>query len=341
MFGIFFHGNELSGSDLLGGKHMLVRGKKYPVALLALSLVLAIASIADAFDGRYRYPVKVRVSGAEYEGQRSGSMGLAAYDDPGAWGYAAGASSRAILCPRRGFDFVIGARPFFSDLSGNVKALSRGGEGTYLNLHGHLRLPSDNIFWEFYSYVRLWDKVTLRLEYDPWFWSGTGHAATEGNFAGVLFAQDDPIQASLGITQLLAGADYDVSFSDDLVFGPNADFHIIRWNQRVVNKDGVGGDFGQTILQPALGAHARYEPSNTGYFSWFKPYLEGRFSWMSFTGLGLSTWDFGAGVSPPLSRNVDTGMKVGFKQWKMYGNRQRLFTDISVEGVYLDFSFRF
>ncbi|HMK35960.1 MAG TPA: hypothetical protein VK463_12880, partial [Desulfomonilaceae bacterium] len=100
-------------------------------------------------------------------------------------------------------------------------------------------------------------------------------------------------------------------------------------------------DFTQTILQPTIGAHIRYEPANTGYFSWFKPYMEGRFSWMSFAGLGLSTWDVAAGVAPPVSRNVDAGIKIGYKQWKLDGNRGRLYPDMGVEGVYLDFSLLF
>jgi len=232
-------------------------------------------------------------------------------------------------------------RPFFSDFTGSVKALSKGGEGTYLNLHGHLRLPYDKTQWEFYSYLKMWDKITVRLDYTPWNWSGPGHAGTDGNFAGLLLARDDPINSTLNVTTFGLGADYDVSFGRDLVFGPNGALHIIKWTQRVKTMDGESGDFAQTMLQPAIGAHARYEPSNTGYFSWFKPYLEGRFSWMSFNGLGLSTWDMAVGVAPPVSRNVDAGIQVGYKQWKLDGNRRRLFLDMGVEGLFMDFSLRF
>ena len=62
---------------------------------------------------------------------------------------------------------------------------------------------------------------------------------------------------------------------------------------------------------------------------------------MSFAGLGLSTWDVGAGIAPPVSRNVDAGIKAGYKQWRLDGNRGRLFTDVSVEGLYLDFALQF
>jgi hypothetical protein len=187
----------------------------------------------------------------------------------------------------------------------------------------------------------LWDRIALRLDYAPWNWSAPGHAASDGNVAGLLLKKDDAFQTDLSITSLTIGADYDVSFGRELIFGPNADFHVIRWTERVVKSSGESGDFTQTILQPAIGAHARYEPINTGYFSWFKPYLEGRFTWMSFAGLGLSTWDFGAGVAPPVSRNVDAGVKLGYKQWKLDGNRGRLFADVAIEGPYLDFSLQF
>ena len=96
-----------------------------------------------------------------------------------------------------------------------------------------------------------------------------------------------------------------------------------------------------TLLQPDIGAHVRYEPLNTGYFSWFSPYLEGRLSWMSFSGLALSTWDFGLGVAPPLSRNVDGGVKFGYRQWKLDGIRRLLLVDMGVEGIYVDFNLRF
>lgn len=62
---------------------------------------------------------------------------------------------------------------------------------------------------------------------------------------------------------------------------------------------------------------------------------------MNFDGLGLSTWDMAAGIAPPVSRNVDAGIKLGYKQWKLEGNRNRLFADIAVEGPYLDLSLQF
>jgi hypothetical protein len=145
----------------------------------------------------------------------------------------------------------------------------------------------------------------------------------------------------LSITSLVLGGEYDVSFSRDLVFGPNADLHIIKWQQRVASDMGQSGEFSQTMLQPAIGAHVRYEPENTGYFSWFKPYLGGRFSWMSFNSLGLSEWDAFAGIAPPLSRNVDSGFKLGYKQWRLEGSARRLFADVGVEGFYLDFALHF
>ena len=182
-------------------------------------------------------------------------------------------------------------------LTGSTKVVSRGGEGTFLNLYGHLRIPTDVTLWEFYSHLKVWDKIDLRLDYTPWYWGGPGHVSGEGNFAGLLLKKDDAIQSELSITSFIIGADYDVSFSRDLIFGPNADLHLMKWVQRV-SKDGAAGvDFSQTMIQPAIGAHVRYQPTNTGYFSWFKPYLEGRFSWMSLAGLGLSTWDAGAGHS--------------------------------------------
>lgn len=139
----------------------------------------------------------------------------------------------------------------------------------------------------------------------------------------------------------MIGADYDVAFGRDLTFGPNGDLYVIKWSQRVGKDMGESVDFNQTIIQPAIGAHLKYEPTNTGYFSWFKPFMEGKFNWMSFGSLGTSSWDLGAGVAPPVSRNVDAGFKVGYKQWRLDGNRNRLFTDIGVEGVYLDFSLQF
>ncbi len=62
---------------------------------------------------------------------------------------------------------------------------------------------------------------------------------------------------------------------------------------------------------------------------------------MSVSGLGLSTWDLGLGVAPPLSRNVDAGVKLGYQQWKLDGNRGRLYVDVDVEGFFLDMSLRF
>ena len=311
---------------------MVARGQKIiPWALLTVALFLSWASLAGAWDQKYRYPVKVRTSGSGFS---------SAYGGVGGWESAAGAS-REILCPKRTYDLALGLRPFFGTLSGMSRAVSKGGEGTFLGFSGHLRMPSENTLWEFYSHLRLWEKVALRLEYLPWYWSGTGHSATKGNFAGLLLQPDDAIEASLNLTTFLMGADYDVAFNRDLLFGPNADFHIIRWNQRVAKSNGESVDFSQTILQPAIGAHIRYEPSNTGFFSWYKPYLEGRFSWMSFNGLGLSTCDLGAGIAPPVSRNVDAGMKLGYKQWKLDGSRSRLAVDADVEGLYLDLSLRF
>lgn len=210
-----------------------------------------------------------------------------------------------------------------------------------MSLVGHLRLPSEAVQWEFYSHVRLWNKVTGRLEYQPWHWEGPGHIPSDGNFAGLLLVANDAIHSELKVNSVVVGAEYDVSFSRDVVFGPNADFHIIKWRQRVSKENSFGMDFSQTMLQPAIGAHVRYEPSNTGYFSWFKPYLEGRFSWMSFTGLGLSTWDVAAGIAPPVTRNVDAGFKFGYRQWRIEGHRGRLFADVGVEGFYMDFALRF
>jgi hypothetical protein len=312
-----------------------------PRAFLIFVVVLALAGWASAWAQQSRYPIKVRLprAGESEFGVHGTSMisGRTAYG----WNLAAGASRRTILCPKRGFAFALGMRPFFSTLSGSVKATSRGGEGTLLNLHGHLRVPDERTLWEFYSNMRIWDKVTVKLEYKPWNWSGPGHAGTNGNFAGLLLEKDDGITTNLNITTFMIGADYDVSFGRDLTFGPNGDFHIIKWSQRVDTEVGDSMDFVQTILQPAIGGHFRYEPTNTGYFSWFKPYMEARFSWMNFDGLGLSTWNMGAGVSPPVSRNVDAGVKLGYKQWKLDGNRKRLFLDVGVEGLYLDFALKF
>ncbi len=290
---------------------------------------------------RYRYPIKVRVSETGSPSYGAGGIRVSSDDRVRDWETAAGAAGRDILCQRRGFTFAAGLRPFFSNLMGSTKVVSRGGEGTYLALNGHLRIPNQNTLWEFYSTLRLWDRVSVNLHYVPWNWGGPGHVPTDGNFAGVLLQANDAIHADLAITQLVLGGDYDVSFGRDIVFGPNGDLHIIKWKQRVAKDQGEAADFSQTMIQPAVGAHARYDPSNTGYFSWFKPYIEGRFSWMSFNGLGLATWDMGAGIAPPVSMNVDAGIKLGYKQWKIDGNRGRLFADVAVEGPYLDFSLRF
>jgi hypothetical protein len=321
---------------------MVARGTMgIPCAVIILVVLLTATGPAGAWDSRYRYPIKVRVSGADSPSHGMGGIRISSRNSGGDWGVAAGASRSEILCPRRGFTFAAGMRPFFSNLGGTTKVVSRGGEGTFLSLNGHLRIPSQNTLWEFYSTLRMWDKVSVRLEYVPWNWGGPGHVPTDGNFDGLLLQTNDAIHADLNITQFVLGADYDVSFGRDLIFGPNADLHLIKWKQRVARDGGATADFSQTMIQPAIGAHVRYDPTNTGYFSWFKPYLEGRFSWMSFSGLGLSTWDMAAGVAPPVSRNVDTGIKLGYKQWKIDGNRGRLFSDVSVEGPYMDFSLRF
>lgn len=324
---------------------MAARGTmRIPCAVIVLVVLLTVTGSAGAWDSNfpnYRYPIKVRVSGTNSRDAGEGGSRLSRRFAGRDWDTAAGAARAQILCPRRGYSFALGMRPFFTNLSGSTRVTSRGGEGTYLNLTGHLRIPSQNTIWEFYSTMRLWDKVSVNLQYVPWFWGGPGHIPTDGNFAGLLLTPNDSIQADLSITQFVLGADYDVSFGRDVMFGPNGDLYIIKWKQRVAKDMGEAADYAQTILQPAIGAHVRYDPSNTGYFSWFKPYVEARFGWMSFYGLGLSTWDMGAGVAPPVSRNVDAGIKLGYKQWKLDGNRTRLFTDVAVEGPYLDFALRF
>jgi hypothetical protein len=186
----------------------------------------------------------------------------------------------------------------------------------------------------------MWDKIGLRLEYLPWNWGGPGHMPTDGNFAGLLLKKDDGINSDLNITTFLIGADYDVAFGRDLIFGPNADLYIIKWGQRVARDAGEGVDFLNDIAACDWGP-CQIRAFKTGYFSWFKPALEGRFNWMSFNGLGLSTWDIGAGIAPPVSKNVDAGIKLGYKQWKLDGNRGRLFADVGVEGLYLDLSLQF
>jgi hypothetical protein len=321
---------------------MQARGSlRTPCALMTFALLLFTAGITSAWERKVQLPEKIRFPqrGASEAGigpirASTGSIG-------GDWGVPAGQAQREILCPKRGFAMAIGARPFFSSLVGSVKALSRGGEGTYVNLHGHLRLPSDVTQWELYAHMRTWDKVMWRVEYQPWSWSGAGHTPAEGNFAGLLLLANDPVDTQLNISTVMFGADYDVTFGRDLIFGPNGDFHVIKWSERIAKGAFDGADFSHTILQPAIGAHVRYEPTNTGYFSWFKPSLEGRFSWMNVAAMGLSTWDVALAFAPPLSRNVDAGIRAGYKQWKLDGSRSRLFVDVGVEGFYLDFSLRF
>jgi len=309
--------------------------------IITFVVTVAVTTPVDSWSQNYRFPHKIRSSDAD--GVRSGVGGISAASRtaPGDWEVAAGQARREILCPKKGFAFALGMRSYFSTLSGSVKATNRGGEGTFLNLHGHFRLPVDRTMWEFYSNLRVWDKVAIRVEYLPWSWAGPGHIPTDGNFAGLLLKKDDSINTDLTISTLLLGADYDVSFGRNLIFGPNADLYVIKWGQQVVKDTGESGDFSQMILEPAIGAHIRYDPPNTGYFSWFKPHLEARFGWMSLGGLGLSTWDMAAGISPPINRNVDAGIKLGYKQWKLDGSRGRLFTDVAVEGPYLDFALQF
>ncbi len=321
----------------------MIAGEKtrIPCAMLALVLVVVWTGLASAWDKKNRPPAKVRVSGSGSSGPFLGGVRYVRGDDSCDWGAVAGASRGAIFCPKRGYSFAVGMAPFFSTLTGFTRVSSKGGEGTFMQLNGHLRLPPDNTFWEFYSHVRMWDKVTVRFNYRPWNWSGTGHAGTDGNFGGLALTRNDLINSDLNIANFELGADYDVLFGRDLIIGPHADFHAIKWNQRVATMDGSSGDYAATMLQPTIGAHIRYEPLNTGYFSWFSPYLEGRFNWMSFNGLALSTWDVCAGVQPPFSRNVDGGVKIGYRQWKFDGVRRRLLADVLIEGPYLDFGLRF
>jgi hypothetical protein len=321
---------------------MQARGSmRTPCALITLALLLLATGVTSAWDRKFQLPLKVRFP--DKGATELGVSPFRASPDTGTndWNVAAGQSRREILCPKRGYAMSAGTRPFFSNLTGAVKALSKSGEGNYLSLQGHLRLPADVTMWELYTHVRTWDKVTWRVEYTPWTWNGTGHVPTDGNFAGLLLLTNDAVDTQLNLTSFVIGADYDVSFGKDLVFGPNGDFHAIKWSQRVAKGAADGVDFSQSLLQPAIGAHVRYEPSNTGYFSWFKPSIEGRFSWMNFSGLGLSTWDVAACVAPPLSKNVDAGIRAGYKQWRLDGSRSRLFVDVGVEGFYLDFSLRF
>ena len=322
---------------------MTSRGRTLiPVAIgVMTALCLMLTLPAGAWDVASKYPSKVRNQARLSENSGFQGARLGAPERYRDWEAAAGRSRAEILCPKRGYAFALGMRPVFSSLIGSAKVVSRAGEGSYLNLNGHLRLPSEKTLWEFYSHVKAWDKVAARLEYAPWTWTGTGHIPTDGNVAGLLLKKDDAIQTDLNITSLILGADYEVSFGRNLFFGPNGDLHIIKWSERVAKLNGETVDFSQTVLQPAIGGHLRYEPENTGYFSWFKPYLEARFSWMSFDGLGLSTWDMAIGIAPPVSRNVDAGFKLGYKQWKLEGNRKRLYTDLAVEGLYMDFALHF
>ncbi len=320
---------------------MVSRGAmRIPGLIIILVVLIGTAGFAGAFDKPFKYPVKVNVS--DNIPSRSGVAGMDMASGPGvSWDVAAGQSRGEIFCPKRGYSFAMGMKPYFTSLTGASRVLSRGGEGSLLNFHGHLRLPDDKTLWDFYSTIRLYDKIGVRVEYAPWTWSGPGHMSIDSNFAGLALKSGDAIQSELGITNFTIGGDYDVSFGRDLVFGPNADMHIIKWTQRVSKDGGASVDFSQSILQPAIGAHVRYEPTYTGYFSWFKPSLEARFTWMSFDGLGLSTWDASAGIAPPVSRNVDAGFRMGYKQWRLDGTRNRLFTDVTVEGPYMDFALHF
>jgi hypothetical protein len=310
-------------------------------AVTALAIIITGAIPAFAWEAEYRYPIKVRVSDSDFSNSRQGSTGTIVNSPGTNWDVAAGQARREILCPKRGYSLAIGTRPYFSSITGSTKVNSKGGEGTFLSLTGNLRIPGDATLWEFYSFIRMWDKVTFRFEYLPWTWTGAGHTSTDGNFSGLLLKKDDNITTDLNVTSIVLGADYDVAFGRDLSFGPNADLWVIKWSERVAKSPGDAVDFTQTILQPAIGAHIRYEPANTGYFSWFKPFMDGRFTWMSFAGLGLSTWDIGAGIAPPVSRNVDAVFKLGYKQWRIEGNRGRLFADVGIEGFYLDLGLQF
>jgi len=320
---------------------MVSRGAmRIPRLIIIMVVLFGTAGIAGALDKPFKYPVKVNVS--DNIPSRSGIAGMDMASGAGvSWDVAAGQSRSEIFCPKRGYSFAMGIKPHFTNLTGGSRVSSRGGEGSVLNFHGHLRLPDDKTLWDFYSSIRLYDKIGVRIEYAPWTWSGLGHIPIDANFSGLALKAGDAIQSDLGITTFTLGGDYDVSFGRDLVFGPNADMHIIKWNQRVAKDGGSAVDFSQTILQPAIGAHLRYEPTYTGYFSWFKPSLEARFSWMSFDGLGLPTWDASAGIAPPVSRNVDAGFRLGYKQWRLDGARNRIFTDVTVEGPYMDFALHF
>ncbi|HMK36694.1 MAG TPA: hypothetical protein VK463_16590, partial [Desulfomonilaceae bacterium] len=207
-------------------------------AVISLALLMIAASQAGAWDQQYRFPIKVRVSDTDVSDTRTRSAGIAGRDTGPEWDVAAGQAKREILCPKRGFTLDLGMRPFFSNLSGPVKVASKAGEGTYLSLVGHLRLPADRTLWEFYSHVRMWDKITGRLEYLPWIWTGGGHTPGDGNFGGLLLKKDDSISTDLSITSIVVGADYDVSFGRDLLFGPNADLWVIKWSERVAKTAG-------------------------------------------------------------------------------------------------------
>ena len=225
-----------SGSTPSGGTLMLARGTmRTPCAFFIVAILLMVAIQAEALDGKYRYPLKVRVS--ERDSGRfsdvasarahSGNVG-ATVRDSADWEVAAGQARREILCPKRGFNFAIGMRPYFATLTGATKVASRGGEGGFLSLIGHLRIPPESTLWEFYGAVRAWDKVTVHFDYLPWHWGGPGHTPIEANFGGLLLKTGDFIQSDINIASLVLGADYDVSFSRDLIFGPNADLHLIK-----------------------------------------------------------------------------------------------------------------
>ena len=203
---------------------MIARGAmKVPCALITLAVLMLATSQAPAWDQQYRYPIKVRVSESRSADARVAGIGSGSPNARADWEMAAGQARREILCPRRGYALALGMRPFFSTLTGSTKVVSKGGEGSWLNLQGHLRLPADKTQWEFYANLHMWDKIGLRLEYLPWNWGGPGHMPTDGNFGGLLLKKDDGINSDLNITTFLIGADYDVAFGRDLIFGPNAD----------------------------------------------------------------------------------------------------------------------
>ena len=179
--------------------------------LLVIVLCAVWTGLGVAGDTRYRHPTKVRGSAFGSAGPMdAGGPRFAGLDTEYDWGAAAGASRREIFCRKRGYSFAVGMVPFFSSMTGAVRVSSKGGEGTFMHLNGHLRLPSDNTFWEFYTNLRMWDKVTVRFNYRPWNWSGTGHASADGNFAGLAISRFDPINSDLNVASFELGADYDV-----------------------------------------------------------------------------------------------------------------------------------